>query len=232
MTKKQKRAVPIKKNWRQKFFLASIILVGLGLLYFGYQAYIVLSVVYFWTIGSMFVDLMTPVSSLLFKAAHYRSESPFYWLGLFVAGSLASLIPALIISGIFYRFSSFSKKKIIAIILFLFLFIQAFDVFRNSEIELLAYPEIDTTYSESFSIEEWNSIQNGMTKDEVTNLLGKPLHEFPVEYSTGIPNCHDRYIYSSDGKAMPHLDFAYVDRQICFDNEGKVSLKTEYTYKN
>lgn len=76
------------------------------------------------------------------------------------------------------------------------------------------YPAIDTRFAPGYSEQAFQQIQVGMTKEEVWKRLGPPLNgvDEPV------------WIYSEDN-AFAFWDFAWLVREIYFDEHGRVDRK-------
>lgn len=76
------------------------------------------------------------------------------------------------------------------------------------------YPAIDTRFAPGYSEQAFQQIQIGMTKEEVLQRLGPPLN-----------NVGDFvWIYAEDN-AFAVWDFAWLMREIAFDEHGRVKAK-------
>ncbi|HEX2851755.1 MAG TPA: outer membrane protein assembly factor BamE [Opitutaceae bacterium] len=78
----------------------------------------------------------------------------------------------------------------------------------------LLYPGIDTRYAPAFSETAFARIKVGMTREEVTALLGPPLHS--SARGTGL-----RWDYTQDGKCV-WADWAWLGRSVVFKEERVV----------
>ena len=86
--------------------------------------------------------------------------------------------------------------------------------FSHSEAYFNPYPTIDTRFSKAFTEAKFERITPGMSEDELTQLMGKPLTKEDREGGLSI------WSYSSDGKCL-WGDFAWMGRSVtCKD--GKV----------
>jgi DNA phosphorothioation-dependent restriction protein DptG len=77
------------------------------------------------------------------------------------------------------------------------------------------YPEIDTEFAPNFSWNNFNQVQPGMSKEEVRQLLGEPVHD--------IFSSDHYWQYSKDNKFKIH-DFAWILAAVSFDEStGQVT---------
>lgn len=74
-------------------------------------------------------------------------------------------------------------------------------------------PHIDTRFTEGFTLKDFNSVEVGMNKNQVIELLGEPFTKNSV---SSVPEC---WVYSGDGKAKPFADFSYFSYQVCFEGD-------------
>lgn len=87
------------------------------------------------------------------------------------------------------------------------------------ESKFLFYPLIDTPHSEEFTLKKFKSIQPGMTRGEVEDLIGKPIDK-PGSYFWG-DGCEPQ---TGDGAAGKYgLDFAWLDSAVCYDENDRVT---------
>jgi hypothetical protein len=103
-----------------------------------------------------------------------------------------------------------------------------------SESHFEPYPEIDTVFAPDFTKENFEKIQNGMTTQEVTQLLGEPLRLYKNEKILNLVNGRGRtrqtsetaecWGYSWDGKLKGQADFSWYSYKVCFEN-NQVYLK-------
>ena len=73
-------------------------------------------------------------------------------------------------------------------------------------------PDIDTRFAPGYSEEAFTSLQVGMSKEEVLQRLGPPLSG----------QASRTWYYSTDG-ACPWWDFAWLARNVEFDEEGRIA---------
>lgn len=73
------------------------------------------------------------------------------------------------------------------------------------------YPAIDTRYAPQYSEAQFQTIQVGMTKEEVLARLGPSLNKMEDQ----------GWMYSEDN-AFRYWDFAWLVRAVNFDSEGRV----------
>jgi hypothetical protein len=88
-------------------------------------------------------------------------------------------------------------------------------VFTHMEAYCFFYPSIDTKYASQYTEEAFDRIRTGMTTNEVSMLLGRPL---------GVASNQDgsqSWWFTGDGKCL-FGDFAWLGREVQI-REGKVS---------
>lgn len=127
-----------------------------------------------------------------------------------MSGLMILLIPALIV---FILSELYRKRFAQALILFLLLPITWFSTIESY---FIFYPLIDTTRSPEFTLEGFNRIRPGMTRDQVRTLIGDPVenagqYHRPCEGQTG------------DGAAPPLFDFAWLNASVCYDETEHVT---------
>jgi hypothetical protein len=92
------------------------------------------------------------------------------------------------------------------------------------------WPSIDTVYAPGFTNAAFERVKVGMSKEEVRNLIGRPLDTHP--YSSRHPAYHERgdevWNYTRDG-ACTWSDWAWLSREVIFRN-GRVVQKVYWTY--
>ncbi|RJR16229.1 hypothetical protein C4579_00765 [Candidatus Microgenomates bacterium] len=140
----------------------------------------------------------------------------------------------------------FSKKNIFFLIAFLifqiiFLIIVRpviINLYLLSESHFEPQPEIDTVFTPNFTKENFEKIQNGMTTQEVRDLLGEPFRTENIK----ILEVENRYArvfqaednaecwrYSQDGKLGDKADFSWYSYRVCFeDNQLYLKLIEEF----
>ncbi|MFH1188013.1 MAG: hypothetical protein V1688_04115 [bacterium] len=110
-------------------------------------------------------------------------------------------------------------------------------LFLSTESYFFPYPYIDTEFSSDFSWENWNKIQSGMAKDEVSTLIGQPFSMgvqingyYKIKSGENYSN-YDCDVFSQDG-ALWIGDCAWISINVCYDNNGKVLGKNELIIYN
>ena len=95
-------------------------------------------------------------------------------------------------------------------------------------------PWIDTQCTPGFTERGFDSITNGMAKEEVKRILGNPFgtnqvkHEWhPYFKSESVEEWH----YTSDGKCK-WADWAWLGRYICFSSNGVVTEKLKVVHND
>lgn len=142
---------------------------------------------------------------------------------------ILSLVPYIAGFGVFLMF------PLLVIIVNFFLekrFIQAFltmilipiVMLMNAEKKFVYFPLADTVHSKGFTLERFESIKPGMTRQQVEDLIGKP-HSSADGYFDGEPGCESQ---TGDGAAW-FSDFSWFDSAVCYDKNDRV-VKTESQY--
>lgn len=117
------------------------------------------------------------------------------------------------------------KISIVIIILILALFTakQIFPILKLDGYSGLALSILnaeDTKYSVNYSSKKFLKIKNGMTKQEVIDILGDPITEWVPEdninglqYSESPKSTHYRLrqIYLKDNKVIDRISYYYID---------------------
>ena len=142
---------------------------------------------------------------LLFKFIHAAQA-----VLLFVA------VPALL----FFSVVAFAKRKPTRATVAATACVAALLIYMSSGFESYCYiyPSIDTRYTGGFSERAFARIQIGMTRDEVSNLLGAPFGGVSGE-------AEKQWNYTQDGKCQ-WADWAWLGRTVVFENNrvvGKVA---------
>lgn len=88
------------------------------------------------------------------------------------------------------------------------------------------YPAIDTRFAPDYSEANFKKIKKGMTKEEVRMLIGAPLDTFggmPMYRSEEeLMGKHLGIWHYADDNAFLFWDFAWLQRSVEFDVEGRV----------
>lgn len=114
--------------------------------------------------------------------------------------------------------------RIGVIILFLFILKQIIpalklDGYTGAVLNILLLTD-DTKYSTNYTDRKFLKIQNGMSKNEVYQILGKPLAEFSpidgilsLQYSKSLEDTHYRIrqVYLKNEKVVERVSYFYVD---------------------
>lgn len=114
--------------------------------------------------------------------------------------------------------SSNSEPNFIIILLLLVVSPMLF-VLRFTEDVFPLNPLIDTVLPEEFSEDKFYSIREGMSKEEVFKLLGKPNGVYGNKWED------EDWYYGHDG-GCKWWDFAWFEYEIIFDRHDRV-IKTE-----
>lgn len=127
-----------------------------------------------------------------------------------MSGLMILLIPILVVS---IPYMAYRKRFRMALALF---FLLPIAWFSTIESYFTFFPLLDTTRSPEFTLEGFNQIRPGMTRDQVRALIGDPVenagqYHRPCEGQTG------------DGAAPPLLDFAWLNASVCYDETGHVT---------
>ncbi len=93
-------------------------------------------------------------------------------------------------------------------------------LYSRSEQPFPFYPYIDTIFSKDFTWGKFEKVQEGMSREEVIQLLGQPLSK----HDWGNPPTRKCWQYSKDGKLEPIADFSWYLAQVCF-TKGRVDSK-------
>ena len=88
----------------------------------------------------------------------------------------------------------------------------------HSETYCWFYPSIDTRYAPNYSERKFDSIQIGMTTNQLTELLGPPLYQMDKPLTKV-----SKWCYSDDG-ACWFGDFAWLGRSVIVSNGVIVSI--------
>ncbi len=96
------------------------------------------------------------------------------------------------------------------------------------ESHFLFYPLIDTTHSSEFTLKRFKSITPGMTRQQVEVLIGKP-HPSAGGYLGDETGCESQTGDNGPLAKSLHLDFAWLDSVVCYDNNDRV-VKTQMNY--
>ena len=100
---------------------------------------------------------------------------------------------------------------LVILFIFLLLIFLFFSLVFFLEGYFFPYPAIDTQFAPQYSEAQFEQIKPGMTKEEILTRLGPPLNN-PDDPA---------WIYSNDG-AFPFWDFAWLVRNVQFNEEGRV----------
>jgi hypothetical protein len=114
-------------------------------------------------------------------------------------------------------------KKVIILVIFLII-AAALRLYSTSEMHFPLNPYIDTIFTKDFTIEKFNTVNKGMSKEEVQKLLGEPLYSNNSREMT----CN---FYSTDGKVEPFADFSFYSFVVCFKGD-KVDSKNVNEFFN
>jgi hypothetical protein len=83
----------------------------------------------------------------------------------------------------------------------------------------------NTDYTGEFSIAKFDTIEAGISKQQVYQILGEP---FGISSTNNEP---DGYVYEcvnySRQRSLPELFFPWISVYICFDENGKVFNKAQ-----
>ena len=94
------------------------------------------------------------------------------------------------------------------------------------------WPDVDTRFAPGYSEAGFDALAAGMTRDEVVARLGPPLRRFPVRqtsYQSARPSTVEGWSYSGDG-ACSWGDFAWLGREVYFDNAGRLTETIKQVY--
>lgn len=87
------------------------------------------------------------------------------------------------------------------------------------------FPLIDTKFTKGFSEEKFESIEKGMTKEQVKDILGEPFNVLPkVDDGRGFSDhfvIYECWSYSQDN-AFLLFDFSWQWYRVCFSEDGLV----------
>jgi hypothetical protein len=90
----------------------------------------------------------------------------------------------------------------------------------------------DTHFSSGYSSIGFESIQPGMSKEEVIDAIGRPLHASvgaAVDGKSGDPKVSEYWMYSEQGKDK-RAD--YYERIVAFNRSGKVYRTEKRIYRD
>jgi hypothetical protein len=98
-----------------------------------------------------------------------------------------------------------------------------------SEAYCAVLPGIDTRYASDFTEAGFDQIRAGMDSAQVCALVGEPYGKLTLR-SFG-DTCPTMWSYTGDGKCgWLGMDFAWLGREVCFDESGKVSVRRRHIY--
>jgi hypothetical protein len=95
-------------------------------------------------------------------------------------------------------------------------------------------PWIDTRCAPGFTERGFDSISNGMSKEQVRELLRQPLGTNEVRqewYPYFKAESVEEWYYTSDGKCR-WADWAWLGRYICFSSNGTVTEKLKVIHND
>ncbi len=98
-------------------------------------------------------------------------------------------------------------------------------MYTHTESYFSLYPTLDTVLPPEFSETDFNNITLGMTRTKVLELLGNPLHRNLESSGNSDLMSQSTWSYGNDGRCSLLCDLAWIQYQINFDPEGKVTAK-------
>ncbi len=130
----------------------------------------------------------------------------------YVAGfGVFLMFPLLVIIVNFFLEKKFTQAFLIMILI-------PIVVLMNAEKKFVYFPLADTVHSKRFTVERFESIKPGMTKEQVEALIGIPPAKVG-EYFVDETGC---IAQTTDGAAIL-FDFAWFDTDVCYDEHGRVN---------
>ncbi len=109
----------------------------------------------------------------------------------------------------------YKRKWKLAILFTLLLPIIAFFLIESY---FAPFPLIDTFHSPEFTLEKFDQVKVGMSKNQVRALIGTPPSEIYIPEENP-NNCENQ---TNDG-ASKYWDFAWYHAEVCFDEQNNVN---------
>ena len=105
------------------------------------------------------------------------------------------------------------------------------NLFLGVEQKNLLFPYIDTHFAKNFSVNKWDNVKIGMSKDTVLKILGTPLLESKTPFSSYRPSCAALEMHYSGDGAWRYADYAWRSFDLFFDDSNRVIAKSsEWSY--
>ena len=123
-------------------------------------------------------------------------------------------------------------KKIILFTIFMsIVIVLIINLLLGVEQKNFLFPYIDTHFAKNFSIEKWDVVRVGMSKDTVLKILGSPLLESTIPLTSYRPNGTALEMHYSGDGAWKYADYAWKSFDLFFDDTNRLIAKSsEWSY--